>query len=43
LFNIAVGLVFTIFFYLVFAKGLRVWLPVGPFTQLFRDLGWIVL
>ena len=43
LFNIVVGLVFTIFFYIVFAKGLGVWLPVGPFTQLFRDLGWIVL
>jgi hypothetical protein len=43
LFNIAVGLAFTIFFYIVFAKGLSVWLPVGPFTQLFRDLGWIVL
>jgi putative tricarboxylic transport membrane protein len=41
--NIVVGLVFTIFFYIVFAKGLGVWLPVGPFTQIFRDLGWIVL
>ena len=38
--NITVGLVFTIFFYLVFAQGLGVWLPVGPFTRLFRDLGW---
>jgi len=41
--NIIVGLVFTIFFYLVFAQALGVWLPVGPFTQLFRDLGWIIL
>jgi putative tricarboxylic transport membrane protein len=43
LFNIVVGLVFTISFYIVFAEGLSVWLPVGPFTQLFRDLGWIIL
>ena len=43
LLNIVVGLVFTIFFYLIFAQGLGVWLPVGPFTQLFRDLGWIIL
>jgi hypothetical protein len=43
LFNIATGIVFTLVFYLVFAQGLGVWLPVGPFTQLFRDLGWIIL
>ena len=43
LLNIVVGLVFTIFFYLIFAQVLGVWLPVGPFTQLFRDLGWIIL
>jgi hypothetical protein len=43
LLNIAVALVFTIFFYVVFAQGLSVWLPVGPFTKLFRDLGWIIL
>ena len=43
LLNIAVALVFTIFFYIVFAQGLGVWLPVGPLTQLFRDLGWIIL
>jgi hypothetical protein len=43
LLNIAVALGFTIFFYAVFAQGLGVWLPVGPFTQLFRDLGWIIL
>ena len=43
LLNITVGLVFTIVFYLIFAQGLGVWLPVGPFTQLFRDLGWIIL
>jgi putative tricarboxylic transport membrane protein len=41
--NIIVGLGFTIIFYLIFAKGLGVWLPVGPFTPLFRDLGWILL
>jgi hypothetical protein len=43
LFNVAVGLAFTALFYLVFAQGLGAWLPVGPFTQLFRDLGWIIL
>ena len=34
---------FTIVFYLIFATGLGVWLPVGPFTQFFRDMGWILL
>jgi putative tricarboxylic transport membrane protein len=43
LINIPVGLGFTIIFYLIFSTGLGVWLPVGPFTQLFRDLGWILL
>jgi putative tricarboxylic transport membrane protein len=43
LLNVAVAVVFTITFYVIFARGLSVWLPVGPFTQLFRDLGWILL
>ena len=41
--NIVVAIVFTVTFYIIFAQGLSVWLPVGPFTQLFRDLGWIIL
>jgi hypothetical protein len=41
--NIAVAAVFTAVFYLTFAQLLSVWLPVGPFTDLFRDLGWITL
>ena len=43
LLNFCVGVVFTIAFYLIFAQALGVWLPVGPFTKLFRDLGWIIL
>lgn len=39
----SVAIVFTATFYLIFAKLLGVWLPVGPFTTLFRDLGWITL
>ena len=41
--NAAVAVIFTGVFYLIFAQVLGVWLPVGPFTQLFRDLGWIIL
>lgn len=41
--NIAIGVIFTLVFYIIFAQGLGVWLPVGPFTDLFRDLGWIIL
>jgi putative tricarboxylic transport membrane protein len=41
--NVAVAIVFTATFYLIFARLLGVWLPVGPFTKLFRDLGWITL
>lgn len=41
--NVVIAVVFTAVFYLTFATGLGVWLPVGPFTQLFRDLGWIIL
>ena len=37
----AVG--FTIVFYIAFAQVLQMWVPVGPFTTLFRSLGWIVL
>jgi putative tricarboxylic transport membrane protein len=43
LLNIIVGLVFTVVFYIIFAQVLGVWLPVGPLTQLFRDLGWIYI
>lgn len=42
-FNIAVAVVFTTVFYLTFAQGLGVWLPVGPFTSFFREMGWIIL
>lgn len=41
--NVGVAVVFTGVFYVIFAQVLGVWLPVGPFTQLFRDLGWIIL
>jgi putative tricarboxylic transport membrane protein len=41
--NAVVAVVFTGIFYVIFAQLLGVWLPVGPFTQLFRDLGWIIL
>jgi hypothetical protein len=37
----AVG--FTVIFYIAFAQILNMSLPVGPFTALFRDLGWIIL
>lgn len=43
LLNIIVGVVFTVFFYIIFAQVLGVWLPVGPLTKLFRDLGWIYI
>jgi hypothetical protein len=43
LLSIAVAFGFTLLFYVTFAQGLGVWLPVGPFTKLFRDLGWIIL
>jgi len=38
---VAIG--YTLFFYIVFAQLLHVRLPVGPFTNLFRELGWIIL
>lgn len=38
-----VAAAFTILAYLVFAHVLDVRIPVGPFTTLFRDLGWIYL
>ena len=28
----AVAVLFTVIFYIIFAQGLGVWLPVGPFT-----------
>ena len=37
----AVG--FTVAFYAAFALILGMPIPVGPFTTLFRDLGWIIL
>ena len=37
----AVG--FTVAFYIAFATILGMPIPVGPFTTLFRDLGWIIL
>jgi putative tricarboxylic transport membrane protein len=37
---LAVG--FTVVFYIVFAQMLNIRIPVGPFTRLFRDLGWII-
>jgi hypothetical protein len=43
LFNIAAALIFTVFFYLVFAQALGVWLPVGPLTETFRNWGWVYL
>lgn len=43
LFTISVGLIFTIVFYIIFAQGLGVWLPVGPFTEFFRSMGWVLL
>jgi putative tricarboxylic transport membrane protein len=43
LFNIIVALIFTVTFYLIFAQLLGVWLPVGPFTEFFRRMGWIIL
>jgi putative tricarboxylic transport membrane protein len=41
--NMAVGVIFTILFYLVFAQALGVWLPVGPLTETFRNWGWVYL
>lgn len=39
----AIALLFTAITYVVFAQILGVRLPVGPFTDLFRELGWIIL
>lgn len=36
-----IALVFTTLSYLIFAQVLNVRVPVGPFTPLFRELGWI--
>lgn len=38
-----IALLYTAATYVVFAQALSVRLPVGPFTELFRSLGWIVL
>lgn len=38
-----IGVVFTAFFYVIFAQVLNVRIGVGPLTDLFRTLGWINL
>jgi len=40
---VVIALVFTGVTYVVFAQVLSVRIPVGPFTPLFRQLGWVVL
>jgi putative tricarboxylic transport membrane protein len=40
---VALAVSFTVVFYVIFAQVLNVRIPVGPLTQLFRDLGWIYL
>jgi len=40
---IMIALLFTGIVYLIFAQVLGVRIPVGPFTPLFRSLGWIIL
>jgi len=40
---IMIALLFTGIVYLIFAHVLGVRIPVGPFTPLFRSLGWIIL
>jgi hypothetical protein len=40
---VALAVSFTAVFYVIFAQVLNVRIPVGPLTQLFRDLGWIYL
>lgn len=39
----AIALIYTSAAYIVFAEILSVRLPVGPFTELFRSMGWIIL
>lgn len=38
-----ISITYTAAAYLIFAEVLSVRLPVGPFTELFRNLGWITL
>lgn len=38
-----IAAIFTAVTYVIFAQILSVRIPVGPFTPLFRELGWIVL
>ena len=38
-----IAVTFTTISYLVFGHVLNVRIPVGPFTTLFRDLGWIYI
>ncbi|ROT97818.1 tripartite tricarboxylate transporter TctB family protein [Histidinibacterium lentulum] len=40
---LAIAVIYTAAAYVVFAEILSVRLPVGPFTDLFRSLGWIIL
>jgi hypothetical protein len=40
---VIVAVIFTAVNYGIFAQVLNLRLPVGPLTQLFRDLGWITL
>lgn len=38
-----IAVLFTLIAYVVFAQVLSVRIPVGPFTDFFREMGWIVL
>jgi putative tricarboxylic transport membrane protein len=40
---VLIAAIFTALTYGIFAQVLSVRLPVGPFTQAFRELGWITL
>jgi len=42
-YTVLFALGFTLIFYIAFAQVLKMSIPVGPFTTLFRDLGWITL
>ena len=39
----SLAVVFTVVVYVIFAQMLNIRIPVGPFTGLFRKLGWIIL
>lgn len=40
---ILVAVIYSGATYLIFAQALGVRIPVGPFTQLFRSMGWVTL